>query len=199
MEEAIKAGEAAVAFFESKAVARKVAVANAEAVLARDDKALDLIKQVRDWVCDCARLVSWEPVDSLMRVCVRVRIRLAFRCSQSSDASASVAATQPDPPQAIAAVRGPALRALRMLPSAPRATLPTLRAALLLLGRAPASVRTWREVGAQLGLRVFEEVVAFDARAGVDAALWTRCELRKNSRARAHWLEATSTMHLCTR
>lgn len=77
-------------------------------------------------------------------------------------------------PQAIAGVRGVALRALRMLPSSPPATFHVLRAALLLLGREPNSLKTWREASGQLGLKMFDEVAGFDAHADVGAALWKR-------------------------
>lgn len=78
-------------------------------------------------------------------------------------------------PQAIAGVRGPALRALRMLPTSPPATLHALRAAALLLGRDPASLRTWREASKTLlGLKLFDDLAAFDAAAPIEPALWKR-------------------------
>jgi hypothetical protein len=62
-----------------------------------------------------------------------------------------------------------------MLPSAPPATLHVLRAVLLLLGREPGVLRTWREVSGQLGLGLFQEIASFDAKAPVDADTWRRC------------------------
>jgi hypothetical protein len=80
----------------------------------------------------------------------------------------------PPKQKAIAAVRGVALRALRLLPSSPPATFHVLRAALLLLGRDPASLKTWREAGGQLGLKVFDELAGLDAAAPIPPALWKR-------------------------
>jgi len=77
--------------------------------------------------------------------------------------------------QSIAGVRGVALRALRMLPASPPATFHVLRAALLLLGREAAALRTWREASGQLGLRMFDDLLQFDAQAAVSPALWQRC------------------------
>lgn len=83
--------------------------------------------------------------------------------------------------QAIASVRGVGLRALRMLPSAPPATLRALRAACLLLGRPAAAVATWREASGQLGLKLLEDLAAYDARCPVDSQLCARYDETRNA------------------
>jgi hypothetical protein len=77
--------------------------------------------------------------------------------------------------QAITSVRGVALHALKLHTSSPPATFLVLRAVLLLLGRDPASVASWREVAvSQLHVGVFEELAAYDATQERDAAIWKR-------------------------
>eukprot|EP00775_Hariotina_reticulata_P001846 gene1846-2179_t len=77
--------------------------------------------------------------------------------------------------KAITSVRGVALHALKLCTSSPPATFHVLRAVLLLLGREPDSVASWREVSvSQLHVGVFEELAAYDATQERDAALWKR-------------------------
>lgn len=69
-------------------------------------------------------------------------------------------------------MRGTALRALKLCTSSPPATFHVLRAVLLLLGRQPAEVATWREVSQHLHMGLFEQVVGYDATQERDAARW---------------------------
>lgn len=74
--------------------------------------------------------------------------------------------------QVITGVRGTALRALKLCNSSPPATFHVLRAVLLLLGREPAAVATWREASQQLHLGLFEQIAGYDATQERDAARW---------------------------
>jgi len=74
--------------------------------------------------------------------------------------------------QAVTAVRGTAVRALKLCTSSPPATFHVLRAVLLLLRQQPASLSSWREASQQLHLGLFEQIAAYDATQERDAARW---------------------------
>lgn len=76
--------------------------------------------------------------------------------------------------QAITSVRGVAIPALKLFPSSPPATFHVLRAVLLLLGREPAAVATWREASQQLHVGTFEELAAYDATQERNTSLWKK-------------------------
>ncbi|KAF8057245.1 RSP2 [Scenedesmus sp. PABB004] len=61
-----------------------------------------------------------------------------------------------------------------LAPSSPPSTAAVLRGALLLLGRAPSALASWRELSAALTAGLFDELGAFDATQDRDAALWGR-------------------------
>uniref|UniRef100_A0A383W448 Uncharacterized protein n=1 Tax=Tetradesmus obliquus TaxID=3088 RepID=A0A383W448_TETOB len=76
--------------------------------------------------------------------------------------------------QSITSVRGAAIHALKLFSSSPPATQHVLRAVLLLLGRDPAALSSWREVSGQLHVGTFDDLAAYDATQARDAALWKR-------------------------
>eukprot|EP00878_Enallax_costatus_P036352 GHUV01040815.1.p2 GENE.GHUV01040815.1~~GHUV01040815.1.p2 ORF type:complete len:329 (+),score=136.72 GHUV01040815.1:1474-2460(+) len=76
--------------------------------------------------------------------------------------------------QTITSVRGVAIPALKLFPSSPPATFHVLRAVLLLLGREPAAIATWREASQQLHVGVFEELAAYDATQERNKDLWKK-------------------------
>lgn len=76
--------------------------------------------------------------------------------------------------QSITSVRGAAIHALKLFSSSPPATQHVLRAVLLLLGRDPAALSSWREVSGQLHVGTFDDLAAYDATQARDAVLWKR-------------------------
>lgn len=71
-------------------------------------------------------------------------------------------------------MRGAAIHALKLFSSSPPATQHVLRAVLLLLGRDPAALSSWREVSGQLHVGTFDDLAAYDATQARDAVLWKR-------------------------
>lgn len=178
--------EAELQYAEQKIAAGKATAANAVAALELEKKVLGSIVQV--WVGYCLRRQSarndcnisycpsyWNSTCSLQcTVSLAGFLAVFYTTSTSTKLSPTSYCVFGHTMQTISSVRGVAIPALKLFSSSPPATFQVLRAVLLLLGREPAGLATWREASQQLHVGTFQELAAYDAAQERNMELWKR-------------------------